>query len=410
MKNTVRKLLFSFENFVLVVFSVLLVLLVAGSLASVATLHNTIASKGEDVDAKVSALIEIEKLRNLIEVKTADARGYFLIGSKALFDEQAELKKEFEIGLANFEKQHPLPKIPELVKRLTELEAQHQDAFDQGLKFREKKTESKIVGQFFQSKTSPLRKDSNAALDEMAKIVNDDLARVKGESLQIAARVESQVTRDMKWLVGTAVFLVLGLMLVILRLTIQRSRHQAERDRLFENAKKAHQTRDEVTAAISRDLKNPLGEITQCIDSIATTGDVNSISDTISTIKSSVNETESLIKDILDQAKADEGRLTLRLDQLEINEMLGEARLMLEPMAKKRDVRLQIDSANPPILAFFDRERVLRVLSNLVGNAVKFSPKHGKVAIRVRGDQQFAYISVTDSGPGIPEKNRARMF
>jgi signal transduction histidine kinase len=83
---------------------------------------------------------------------------------------------------------------------------------------------------------------------------------------------------------------------------------------------------------------------------------------------------------------------------------------MLEPMAKKRDVRLQIDSANPPILAFFDRERVLRVLSNLVGNAVKFSHKHGKVAIRVRGDQQFAYISVIDSGSGIPEKNRAQLF
>jgi len=127
-------------------------------------------------------------------------------------------------------------------------------------------------------------------------------------------------------------------------------------------------------------------------------------------IKSSVAVTEGLIKDIYDQAKADMGAMTLRLDQLSIDVILDDARLMLLSLAKQRDIRLQFDSVNPPVLAFFDRERVMRILANLVGNAIKFSPKHSKVVVKVRSDQQFVYVSVVDNGPGIPEKQVSEIF
>jgi two-component system sensor histidine kinase ResE len=83
---------------------------------------------------------------------------------------------------------------------------------------------------------------------------------------------------------------------------------------------------------------------------------------------------------------------------------------MLQPLAKQKDIRLQFESSNPPVLAFMDKERVLRVLANLIGNAIKFSPKHSKVVVKVRSDQQFVNISVTDSGPGIPENKLGTIF
>ena len=52
----------------------------------------------------------------------------------------------------------------------------------------------------------------------------------------------------------------------------------------------------------------------------------------------------------------------------------------------------------------------MRVLGNLVGNAIKFSPSHSKVTVKVRSDQQFVHVSVTDSGPGIPENQLPGIF
>jgi signal transduction histidine kinase len=57
-----------------------------------------------------------------------------------------------------------------------------------------------------------------------------------------------------------------------------------------------------------------------------------------------------------------------------------------------------------------DRERVMRVLANLIGNAIKFSPKNSKVIGKARSDQQFVYISVKDSGPGMSEKQISEVF
>ena len=76
----------------------------------------------------------------------------------------------------------------------------------------------------------------------------------------------------------------------------------------------------------------------------------------------------------------------------------------------KEDIRLEISSVNPPALAFMDRERVMRVLSNLISNAIKFSPRNNKVIVKVKTDLQFVYISVKDNGPGIPEKQLSEIF
>jgi signal transduction histidine kinase len=407
MKNKLKKKSgWKFETAVLVTFAGILVAAIISAFASANMMRNTIASNNDVINADMNALIEVERIRTLAEVKTASARAYFLLGSSALYDEQKQKKQDYETALAKFEKEHSYPQVPEIMKKLMTIEQQHQEFFDQAVKFREQKTESKIVGQFFQSKTSPLRSSINAAMDEIVKIANDDLARARA----VPAQVESQVVKLMTWFTGLMVFLVSGLMLLVLRMVYQRSKHQAERDRLFEGAKKAHQARDELMVAIANDLKTPLNDIAQSAESITGSTETANVGDSIESIKRSVSMTENTIKDILDQAKADEGNLALRLDQLGVNEFLADARFMLEPMARKHDVRLQIDAGNPPVLAFFDRERILRVLSNLVGNAVKFSPKHSKVTVRVRSDQQFAYISVTDSGPGIPEKHRSEIF
>ena len=127
-------------------------------------------------------------------------------------------------------------------------------------------------------------------------------------------------------------------------------------------------------------------------------------------MKSTVSTIEGRILDICEKKSVEIDGITLRLDQLSIDQVLDNARLLMQPLAKQYDVRLQIDSVNPPVLAFYDNDRILRVLANLINNAIKFSPKGDKVVVKVRSDQKFVNISVVDNGAGIPANQLDGVF
>lgn len=409
MEKNLKKLVSgSIERKALIFLSLIFITVIASSWGAAMRLKQTISAKNSIENVDVRALIDIERLRFIGESKIANSRAYFLLGSKALYEEQKKQQQVFKESLAAFEKQYGLPQVPEIIKRIDALEVQLQEIFDQATKFRDEQTESKIVAQFYQSKSVPIRTALNSALDEIVKIHNSELEKARARVQESALNAESQIPQGMLWFTGLTVALFLGLVLLVLRMLNERARHHAERNRLYEEAIKATQARDEVMVAISQDLKNPLSSIQETADNLA--ANTENAGESAELIKSTVVVAENSIKNILDQAKTGMGSMTLRFDQVGINDILSESKLLLQPLAKQHDIKLQIDVANPPVLAFFDRERVLRVLSNLVGNAIKFSPKHSKVAVRVRSDQQFVYVSVNDSGPGIPEKQLPEIF
>ncbi len=397
----------SLEARALIYLFVIFVGVIASAWMYALNLKQTIAAGKNITQVDVRAPIEVERLRNMIESQIADSRSFFLLGSSTLFDEQRKEKQAFNEALSDFEKKFTLPHVPEIIKNIETTQQQLQDIFDQAMKFREQHTESKIVGQFYQSKTIPLRSSINKSLDEIVRLHNTELDRTRAQVKEAAAGAEVQIRPAMTWFTGLVGFLFLSMVLLVLRLLGERKRQVSERDRLYHEAQKAILARDGIIVAVSQDLKDPLTEIIHTADNISSS---QSPGEGAESIKSSVTVINGLIKDMNDQAKSDQGNLTLRLDQLGIDVILDDARLMLQALAKQRDIRLQFDSVNPPTLAFFDRERVMRVLSNLVGNAIKFSPRHSKVVVKVRSDQQFVYVSVVDSGPGIPEKQIPVIF
>ncbi|MEK6773299.1 MAG: HAMP domain-containing sensor histidine kinase [Bdellovibrionota bacterium] len=409
-KNLKKSVNWSIERKALIALSFIFVAVILSAWVYAMKLRQTVAANNAVINVDAGALVEVERLRNIAESQIATSRSFFLLGSRALFDQQKKDKQTLAESLAGFEKKYDLPQIPEIVKRIGLIGQQHQEIFDQAMEFREKQTESKIVGQFYQSKTTPIRKQINEALDEIVRVHNAELDRARTFAKDAAYEAQVQIPRGMAWFTGLMGFIFVCLSFLVVLMLRQRMRHLAERNRLYDEAKNAVLARDEVIFAISRDLKEPLDTINEIADSLTSSTDTTLAADRAELIKSSILGIEDLIKDIGDQKKADMGTLTLRLDQLGIDEILNDARIILQPLAKHRDIRLQFDSVNPPVLAFFDRERVVRVLANLVGNAIKFSPKHSKVIVKVRSDQQFVNISVADSGPGISEKQLPGIF
>jgi PAS domain S-box-containing protein len=184
--------------------------------------------------------------------------------------------------------------------------------------------------------------------------------------------------------------------------------------RLYERAQAAHAARDDVLAVVSHDLGNPLAAIRIGASVLAKQlpqGENNErLSKQIENIRTSALQMERLLRDLLQVKQIEAGYLTLEKERLSVRSLLSEAIDQLRPLAdaKEQTISMSADAAAGYINA--DRERLLQVLSNLVGNAVKFTPAGGEISLRAHRENDSIIISVSDSGPGIPQEHLPHVF
>ena len=124
----------------------------------------------------------------------------------------------------------------------------------------------------------------------------------------------------------------------------------------------------------------------------------------------SVDQMSRLIDDLLEVAKIKAGVLTLELRPVGAEMLLDDAFSMLKPLAARHSIALVLraEPGLPPVLA--DYERILRVFSNLVVNAVKFSPGGSEVYVTAERRGEIVRFSVVDTGSGIPTAHLERLF
>jgi signal transduction histidine kinase len=125
----------------------------------------------------------------------------------------------------------------------------------------------------------------------------------------------------------------------------------------------------------------------------------------------------ALINDILDLSKIEAGRMELKVHSFRLAEAVAEVCAVIEPLTAKKELTLSVVKPNTPTDIIADRLRFKQVLYNLLSNAVKFTPKGGRIDIRIweqsaRDDKTYStlYLSVEDTGIGIPEEQQAEIF
>lgn len=117
-----------------------------------------------------------------------------------------------------------------------------------------------------------------------------------------------------------------------------------------------------------------------------------------------------LCNDILDAAAFEAGKLRMEVEAFPVHDLLADAERLMEPLARSRDVVLRVDGPPEPLTTVGDRNRVLQVVFNLVGNAIKFTPPGGCVVLRARCSSGMAAFEVEDDGLGVPLAARGRLF
>jgi len=166
--------------------------------------------------------------------------------------------------------------------------------------------------------------------------------------------------------------------------------------------------REEVLHIVGHDLRQPLSVILGNVGELLR--EKEGQLPELETVNRAAIQMGQLIKDLMDAARVDGGKLSIQPERVGIAVLLEEAEERLYPVAKARNIALEVEDAEGLPFLRADRERVHQVLSNLVGNAVKFTPEGGTVTLGVERDGTEARFSVADTGPGIPEKDRPYVF
>lgn len=117
-----------------------------------------------------------------------------------------------------------------------------------------------------------------------------------------------------------------------------------------------------------------------------------------------------LLEDLLDVARIEEGCLPLHVEPVELASLLTEVISLHAPVAEYRGIRLEKSITGNNGEVECDRNRVCQALSNLVDNALKFTPESGEIRLAAEFDENEIHISVTDSGPGIPANQLPHLF
>jgi len=117
-----------------------------------------------------------------------------------------------------------------------------------------------------------------------------------------------------------------------------------------------------------------------------------------------------LISDLLDTASIEARRLAISPQPVDVGKLLGDTVAAFMSMAEEKHIALDAALPEPPLIATLDDLRILQVLANVVGNAIKFTPEGGRVSIQTRTTAHRIQFLVTDTGAGIPQDMLAAIF
>ncbi len=170
----------------------------------------------------------------------------------------------------------------------------------------------------------------------------------------------------------------------------------------------AHEELEQLLAMVAHDLRTPIGTIQITAEKWERAGDRKDLRRDAALIVRSAKRIERLLRDLLEAAHADSGSLRVEVATIDVVPVLRQAFEAAAGVAGRRALRLEMPES--PVLAVCDAERVLQVLDNLLGNALKFTRDDGGVVVRLERTDDEIRIAIEDDGPGIDASRLPGLF
>ncbi|CAH0218535.1 Sensor protein KdpD [Pseudomonas koreensis] len=171
------------------------------------------------------------------------------------------------------------------------------------------------------------------------------------------------------------------------------------------------QLRSALLASVSHDLRTPLTAMRGSIDSLLALGEAIPLEDRRELLEGTRDEAERLdryIQNLLDMTRLGHGALKLARDWVSPADIVGSSLNRLRAVLAPLQVSTEVPTELP--LLYVHAALIEQALVNVLENAARFSPSHGRLQLRAGADEQEIFFAVSDEGPGIPEEDRAKIF
>ena len=192
-------------------------------------------------------------------------------------------------------------------------------------------------------------------------------------------------------------------------LALRRVRLLEQEREAKEKAEAAVRVRDETLGIVSHDLRNPLTKIALSAD-LLDHAPADEQPELIKTIRTAARQMERLIQDLLDVARVESGRFSVDKHMLDPVPIVRHACNSNRPIAEQKSQRIvcEVPDDLPQLCA--DRDRLVQLFGNLIGNAMKFTPENGTITVHAKAVAEGIRFRVADTGPGIPEGDLKNLF
>lgn len=195
-------------------------------------------------------------------------------------------------------------------------------------------------------------------------------------------------------------------------LALSNSRLVAEAGRA-EAYRQLDTLKSEFLATVSHELRTPLTLIKTSTDLL-----LDDVSDGLTGVQRRLTETvnrntarlSAFVEEILEMAQLEEGQVQLHKQLTDLRYLVDEVAQTMQLMVQHKEQTLYLDLADEACLVEVDRHRMQQVITNLLGNALKYTPAEGKVWLRVLPEGEWVSVEVRDNGPGVPSDKLERIF
>jgi signal transduction histidine kinase len=229
------------------------------------------------------------------------------------------------------------------------------------------------------------------------------------ERVRALARMQVWVTFGLVLLASVAASLFLWMVRRLRTFAAMLTEESAARQEALERQQELVRIRDEILGVVSHDLRSPLTTIALSAQLIPG-GLPDEQTEHVQTIVAATRRMERLIHDLLDATKAEQGKLSIRRDTIDPTAVARDVIASQEPIAASKQIDFQTSVADGLPQVSGDGDRLAQALTNLIGNAFKFTPAGGVVRLSVAQRDGKVRFEVADSGPGIAPSDLPHLF
>ena len=200
---------------------------------------------------------------------------------------------------------------------------------------------------------------------------------------------------------------------VFLDLYNQRRQITAQRDELAKLSaalQAANQQKNRFLAVLAHELRNPLAVFSSGLNILDRGNSGRDLSQVRLSMRQNLNHVTRLVDDLLDINRIERGKILLRKQKVDLDEVLPAALELAEPAIVAANHRLTVETPDDAITLEVDPARFIQIISNIVGNAARYTPEGGDIRVKVSKADGFAIIEISDNGIGIPPGQQAQIF